>query len=65
MRKLLVLVVIIVAFGAFSPMEAVAKPAYCLTALRGCYDSCRDYYSSELGRSACYAGCLIGYAGCG
>ncbi len=65
MRKLLVVLVIIVALGAFSPIEAVAKPAYCLTALRGCYGDCRELFSWEWARSACYAGCLIGYSGCG
>jgi len=65
MKKITVLVAIVLALSAFAPMQSEAKPAYCTTALMGCYGDCQGAYSSDLLRSGCYGGCLIGYAGCG
>lgn len=65
MKKALVAIILVVALGALVPAEAVSKPAYCYTALRACYSDCADLFSSDLARSACYLGCLIGYANCG
>lgn len=65
MRKMLVGLSIIMAFSVLLPPDVKAKAPYCLRALEGCYAACRDYYNWELSRSACYGGCLIGYATCG
>jgi hypothetical protein len=43
----------------------IAKPAYCDEALKSCYQECQNLFSSELTRTACYGGCLIGYLTCG
>ena len=65
MRKLTAVAAIVFSLTTLSPTLAEAKPAYCSTALQGCYTSCQGAYGDDFTRSFCYAGCLIGYAGCG
>lgn len=65
MKKLALVAAVMIVLSTFSPLTAAAKPAYCDVALQGCYNDCAGLYSTDFYRSFCYAGCLIGYAGCG
>ncbi len=67
MKKLPVLTGFMISLTVFSPMESMAKPAYCDTDLAGCIQDCGNIFSGILAPlyPACVAGCYIGYISCG
>gem|GEM_PF-2607525 len=58
-KILSIILILFVLLSMFMPSKADAADKCNVIILAKCYDSCKEYFSSDLLRSACYAGCLI------
>ena len=58
-KILSITLILFILISIFMPSKADAADKCNVIILAKCYNSCKELFSTDLLRSACYAGCLI------